>query len=451
MAIPSTYTPIATYTLPTAQSSYTFSSIPTTYTDLVLVASVNASTAADQMMRFNGDTTSLYSATVLSGNGSATSSYRQSNDKILLDYNGTPPTAANTFNTNIINIQNYANTTTFKTSINRNSTTGSGIEACVGTWRSTAAINSITFLLSTGNLSAGTTLSLYGIANNTAGAKATGGVISSDSNYFYHTFYSTGTFTPSATLSATILTLAGGGGGGSAGGAGGGGGGAGGYVYTSSTSLTSATAYTCTVGAGGTGASAYTANPTTSNGVNSNITGGSLSLTAAVGGGGGGNYTTTYAIGVTGGSGGGGSSYRSDTAAAAAGGAGTSGQGFAGGNGFQGTFNCGGGGGGAGAVGQIGQSTIGGAGGIGINTYSNLYSGINGYIAGGGGGACSENGAGGGVGGLGGGGNGQKRPTIDATHGLPGSGGGGGGFAAAGTSQVPGNGGSGVIVIRYAR
>lgn len=447
----SSYTPIATHTIATAASSYTFSSIPATYTDLVLV--VNAATGSndiDMYIQVNSDTGSNYSWTRMVGTGSVTSSSRASSS--TLGFRVGNMSGSNVGQNNVIvQFQNYSNTTTNKTVLSRGNNAANLVETFSGLWRSTVAINSMSINTQSGNFSVGSTFSLYGIANNTAGAKATGGTISSDSSYFYHSFYATGTFTPSSALSADILTLAGGGGGGSAGGAGGGGGGAGGYVYTSSASLTSNTAYTCTVGAGGPGASVYTANPTTSNGVNSNVTGTGLSLTAAVGGGGGGNYTTTYAIGATGGSGGGGSSYRSDTAAAAAGGTGTSGQGFAGGNGFQGTFNCGGGGGGAGAAGQIGQSTVGGAGGIGINTYSNLYYGVGGYIGGGGGGACSENGAGGGAGGLGGGGNGQKRPSIDATSAIANTGGGGGGFAAAGTSQVPGNGGSGVVIIRYAR
>lgn len=161
--MPATYEPIATTTLGTAVSSYTFSSIPATYTHLVLIASVNASTAADQFLRFNGDTASNYSAVVLSGTGSAASSYRQANDKILLDLNGTPPTSASTFNTNIINVSNYANTASYKTTINRNGAAGTGLEAGCGTWRNTAAITSITFLMGSGNLSIGTTLTLYGI------------------------------------------------------------------------------------------------------------------------------------------------------------------------------------------------------------------------------------------------------------------------------------------------
>jgi hypothetical protein len=450
MAALSSYTPIATHTLATAASSYTFSSIPATYTDLFLV--VNAATGVndiDMYIQVNSDTGSNYSWTRLVGTGSATVSSRTSNS--TLGYRVGSMSGSNVGQNNaIVHFQNYSNTTTYKTILARGNNASLLVDAFSGLWRSTVAINSMTINTQSGNFSVGSTFSLYGIANTTAGAKATGGVITSDSDYFYHSFYATDTFTPSSAITADILTLAGGGGGGSGGGAGGGGGGAGGYVYTSGSSLTSGTAYTCTVGAGGPGASVYTANPTTSNGVNSNVTGTGLSLTAAVGGGAGGNYTTTYANGATGGSGGGGSAYRSDTGGVGSGGSPTASQGFAGGNGFQGTAYTGGGGGGAGAVGQVGQNLTGGAGGIGINTYSSFYAGVDGgYIAGGGGGGSAEQGNAAAAGGLGGGGRGQLRGSIDATAGKANTGGGGGGFAA--VNGTPGAGGSGVVIIRYAR
>ena len=82
MAAGSTYSTIATTTLASAAASYTFSSIPTTYTDLILV--LNGSFDTFNNVRFqvgNGsvDTGSNYSATRLLGDGSAASSDRISN------------------------------------------------------------------------------------------------------------------------------------------------------------------------------------------------------------------------------------------------------------------------------------------------------------------------------------------------------------------------------------
>ena len=95
------------------------------------------------------------------------------------------------------------------------------------------------------------------LAGNTAfGPKATGGTITFDGTNWIHTFTSSGTFTPTATMNVEYLVVAGGGGGG---GTTGGysiaasGGGAGGYRTASGFSVTSGTGYTVTVGAGGTG------------------------------------------------------------------------------------------------------------------------------------------------------------------------------------------------------
>ena len=61
MPLPSTMTPIATNTLTAVASSVTFSSIPSTYTDLVLVLQGSFDSADDVRFRFNGDTGSNYS------------------------------------------------------------------------------------------------------------------------------------------------------------------------------------------------------------------------------------------------------------------------------------------------------------------------------------------------------------------------------------------------------
>ena len=71
MAALSSYTPIATYTIPTAVNSYTFSSVPSTYTDLQLVISGTLSSGATMQLVFNGDTTNVYSGTALYGDGTS--------------------------------------------------------------------------------------------------------------------------------------------------------------------------------------------------------------------------------------------------------------------------------------------------------------------------------------------------------------------------------------------
>jgi len=432
-----TYVALATQTLGSTVSSVTFSSIPQGYTDLVLVATasrgITGSGAADFNMTFNGDTGTNYSVTLLYEANSTRSTNRAN-----LNWMGA--VGDNNLLQSAVNIMSYSNTITYKTAIGRwGSPTDSQVRASVGVWRSTAAITSLT-ITPTNNIAAGSTLTLYGIkAQVTPGtAKATGGTISYDNfGNVYHTFTSGGTFTPTQSLTADILTIAGGGGGG---GEFGGGGGAGGLLYTSGASLT-AVGYTVTVGAGGAG----TISSQAGNGTSS-----IFSSYTAIGGGSGGGNSNTYAA-RTGGSGGGGSRGGS-------GAAGTSGQGFAGGTANGGETGAGGGGAGAVGVNSV-SSGVGSAGGAGSNAYSAFAvatsTGVSNYYAGGGGGAgyAGISGAGG-AGGIGGGGNGGGTNSSIAA-GAPGSantggGGGGGSYIGGVGNYTGGNGGSGLVIIRYA-
>ena len=161
-----TYEKIATTTLGSATNTLTFSSIPSTYTDLVIIANVRKGGESGEAMfvTFNGDNGSNYSYTWLSGAGSTANSYRNSNDVRFQMYGQT--IAASTFSVNILNIQNYANSTTYKTVISRNGTANIATNAAVALWRNTAAITSITltpdFYLSP-NFEIGCTFTLYGI------------------------------------------------------------------------------------------------------------------------------------------------------------------------------------------------------------------------------------------------------------------------------------------------
>lgn len=164
MAAGSTYTPIATQTLGSSSTNVSFTSIPGTYTDLIIVfdgANITANNS-DSFMRFNSDSTTNYSYTVLQGTGAAAQSYR-----------GTSTNAINVGNTNtsirnnaIIQIMNYANSTTYKTCITRSNNPSNLVQANVGLWRSTAAITQIDLSSEKGASSwaSGSTFTLYGIA-----------------------------------------------------------------------------------------------------------------------------------------------------------------------------------------------------------------------------------------------------------------------------------------------
>ena len=157
--MPSTYTPIATTTLGSAQASYTFSSISGTYTDLVLIIVTKNTGGLDSFgLQFNGDTASNYSNTLMTGNGSTATSSRQNNQTEL-----NIGLISTNDGVNVIQIMNYSNATTYKTALGRANVAAEMTRAVVAMWRSTAAITSILCKAGSGNMSAGTTLTLYGI------------------------------------------------------------------------------------------------------------------------------------------------------------------------------------------------------------------------------------------------------------------------------------------------
>lgn len=249
------------------------------------------------------------------------------------------------------------------------------------------------------------------------------------------------------TISATYLMVAGGG----AGAYYGAGGGAGGLVYNSAT-LNSGVQYTVVIGAGGTGS---TSGQTATDGGVSTFFG-----ATAYGGGHGGQ--SGQGGGGNGGSGGGGGSGDSSNVAQVPGKGVYPGstyidavrQGYDGGAGQPGNMDYAGGGGGAGAAGTSSASGANGNGGTGSSAYSALLTtasagvdvGGTRYIAGGGGGAGWS---GSGTGGSGGGGAGTR--TGPGGAGVANSGGGGGGTSYTSFGgTIGGNGGSGVLIVRYA-
>jgi len=158
-----TYEPIATTTLGSAAADITFSSISGTYTDLRLIfEGMAVSAGQDIYCQVNGDTGSNYSHTRLTGNGTAASSSRGSSLAFMRFSDGGSPQTTNTSVTKV-DFMGYSNTTTYKTVINRADNSNRGTDAVVNLWRSTAAITSIKFYISSGNIASGATATLYGI------------------------------------------------------------------------------------------------------------------------------------------------------------------------------------------------------------------------------------------------------------------------------------------------
>jgi hypothetical protein len=316
----------------------------------------------------------------------------------------------------------------------------------------------ITYTITDGSVPTGMSFSsLTGILTGTPNAvandttysftiRASDGINYSDRSFSYivkapviTSFTSVGNTSWTAPFSGNIrvLVVAGGGGGGCQVG---GGGGAGGLVHNTSFAVTSSQSYTVTVGAGG-GGTTSTNSPGGSGG---NSVFGSIS---AIGGSGGGSHGNNNGGLTTGGSGGGGGGGNGGSVTGANG---TVGQGNAGGNGLINTW-AGGGGGGAGGPGSAASSANDGTGGNGGAGLSNDITGSTVYYAGGGGGCSNGNTSvlsSGGVGGGAGGWSTSYRPgTVNATANT---GGGGGGVRDYPSSNGPaGNGGSGIVIVRY--
>jgi hypothetical protein len=156
--MPATYEPIATQTLGSATATVTFTSIPATYTDLVVVCGVFGNASTNLKFRCNNDSGSNYSGTYLFGNGTTAGSGRVSNQTSALAYG-----SGITQGSFVLHFMNYANTTTFKTVLCRSDDASNQTNTWVDLYRSTSAINRIDLLGDAANFSIGSTFTLYGI------------------------------------------------------------------------------------------------------------------------------------------------------------------------------------------------------------------------------------------------------------------------------------------------
>lgn len=153
-----TYEPIATAS-PSGGYYVTFSNIPQTYTDLVVIHNSSAGGADNAWMYFNDDTSGLYSLTYLQGNGSGSSAGRFLNFSSLLFSTVT----AQTQRPLVAHIMNYTNTNFYKTTLIRSNDSSYGVSLQAGLYRSTDAITSITIRTQSYATLGSGTVSLYGI------------------------------------------------------------------------------------------------------------------------------------------------------------------------------------------------------------------------------------------------------------------------------------------------
>jgi hypothetical protein len=152
----------------------TFSSIPQTYADLMVVIRGQSTAAgvnsANAQLTFNNDTATHYQNQLVRGNvttaSAAASVAHSSIDFLTLASVGT---ATNPASYGVAKIYGYTNTALnksveYQVGFSVGSTTaGMFTQQCYGVWLSTAAITRLDITLSAGNFLTGSLVSLYGI------------------------------------------------------------------------------------------------------------------------------------------------------------------------------------------------------------------------------------------------------------------------------------------------
>jgi hypothetical protein len=161
--MPATYEPIATTTVAVAATTITFSSIPSTYTDLVLILNAVSSAGSQSVdLTFNNDTATNYSQTRIVGNGTTATSSRNSNLSFMRVASAMTTTIPSFSTTHIFSYTGSTNKTVLTNESEDQNGSGTTTQR-VQLWRNTAAITR----LDLGNtlFGIGTTATLYGIKN----------------------------------------------------------------------------------------------------------------------------------------------------------------------------------------------------------------------------------------------------------------------------------------------
>lgn len=167
-----TMTLIETITVGASVSSFTFSSVPQSATDLVILLSARTNADGDVYIRFNSNGTGYVHRDLFLNNTSVSSQTYGSTSSIKIGE--CRVSVASTFNNSQIYIGNYSGNA-FKNvsaeTVNGEQATGNSLGIWAGTWSNTAAITSITFLLpGTNTFSQYTSASLYSITKGSGGA-----------------------------------------------------------------------------------------------------------------------------------------------------------------------------------------------------------------------------------------------------------------------------------------
>jgi hypothetical protein len=169
-----TYTLISSYTVGAGGvSSVTFSSIPATYTDLLVRVSTRSnagSVKSNLRVQFNSSATDFSALMVGVQNGSPFSQAEGATFANTLNYTiNATSTTSNTFNNHDTYIANYAATSnkSFSTDTVMENNDGAVNQMAffAGRWASSSALNSIYFYITTADFVQYSTFYIYGISN----------------------------------------------------------------------------------------------------------------------------------------------------------------------------------------------------------------------------------------------------------------------------------------------
>jgi hypothetical protein len=181
-----------------------FTSIPQTYTDLKVVLSGRSTNADidDHLFVKPNNSAANMTQQWIRGNGSASST----GTTVRFAVNGSTSTTSTFSNTELYfpNYTSAVNKDFQGTTVQETNATEAYIYLCSFLWSNTSAITSLVLDLLNGNFAEYSTATLYGVSEE---IKATGGVITTDANYIYHTFTSSGTFTPLTSLTALCVSV----------------------------------------------------------------------------------------------------------------------------------------------------------------------------------------------------------------------------------------------------
>jgi hypothetical protein len=149
-------------------ASIDFSSIPSTYTDLVLKTSLRLSATADWCSLTINGSSSSFSGRELTGSGSAANSYTRSTNQFIVISNQSGYTAS-TFSNSEFYFSNYAGSTNKSFSadqVQETNATAANMMIDAFLWSNTSAINQLTITPSAGSFVQYSTAYLYGVSNS---------------------------------------------------------------------------------------------------------------------------------------------------------------------------------------------------------------------------------------------------------------------------------------------